>query len=251
MRRYLTLLLALAIGVLAFNASSAGSERLNYKVLYKWGFIHKKAGTATFTLTSSGSTLKAVVTARSENWADRFYHLRDTLISKMHASDFTPIYYERIAHENGKYANDRLVFTRKDKTITAHSTRRRRSKKSTEINVTTTTLSAQGKVVDLLSSFYYLRSLKFGSMSPGSTIKINIFSGKRKELLTIRYTGTTSLKFNGKHQTVYKVKFTFTSEGGKQTSDPIEAWLSTEPRHIPLKLVGKLKVGEVQCIYVN
>ena len=87
-------------------------------------------------------------------------------------------------------------------------------------------------------------------MKPGTKKSINIFSGKRKELLTFTYSGMDNVKINGKNHSAYKVTFTFTSDGRKESSDPIQAWVSTDEQRIPLKLIGKLKIGQVQCIYV-
>lgn len=231
--------------------TSMAPETLTYKVMYKWGMIHKQAGTATFRLTASGANYNAVVTARSDPWADKVYHLRDTLRARFATADFSPHFYERLAHEDGKFSHDVLRFTHSGGTYSATCTRERRKKGQKELTTASTKLTAQGMTVDLLTSFYYLRSLKFGTMNPGSTVKLNIFSGKRKELLTITYSGISSLKIDGKNHQVYKVKFTFTSDGRKQTSDPIEVWLSMDSRQIPLKLVGKLKIGQVQCIYTG
>lgn len=44
----------------------------------------------------------------------------------------------------------------------------------------------------------------------------------------------------------YHIKFNFTQDGGKKSSDDIDAWISTDSRHIPLYLVGKLPIGEIR-----
>ena len=62
---------------------------------------------------------------------------------------------------------------------------------------------------------------------------------------------TSSLKFDKKKYNAYYVTFTFTSDGKKETSDPIQAWISADSRLIPLKLIGKLKVGSIQIYYTG
>lgn len=171
-------------------------------------------------------------------------------MSTMRVSDLTPTLYERIAHEDGKYAHDIVNITRNGDKFSAKCTRQRRAKKATTTNVSHTTLEAQGTTVDLLSSFYYLRALDFDKLTPGHAQTINIFSGKRKELLKITYHGKEVIKIEGKKHDTYKITFTFTSEGKKKTSEPIEAWVETTAPYIPLKLVGKLKIGQIQCFYI-
>lgn len=252
MKKTLTVLIfLLSLCVSGVSAGTPHSETLQYKVLFKWGIIHKQAGTATFNISTRGEYHNATVIGRSAGWADKFYKLRDTLSTRMRISDLAPVRYERIAHEGGSYARDLLTFSHSGNTVSAISQRWRRKKGSSETSTASSRLTATGFTVDLLSSFYYLRALPFGTMAPGKTIRINIFSGKRKELLTIIYSGTSFVKINNKTYQTYKVRFTFTSDGKKETSDPIEAWISTEPSHIPLKLAGKLKVGQIQCIYTG
>ncbi|MDE6396058.1 MAG: DUF3108 domain-containing protein, partial [Muribaculaceae bacterium] len=61
------------------SAFKFSNEALNYKVMYKWGLVHKQAGHATLSLKKSGDEYVTNLTASSEKWADRFYKVRDTL----------------------------------------------------------------------------------------------------------------------------------------------------------------------------
>ena len=252
MKRILSLLTLLILTIAGLTATAQQTETLHYKVNYHWGLIDKTAGRATFTLRNTGSgQCRAEMVARTEPWADKFYKVRDTLQTTFNASTRLPLSYRRIAHEDGRYASDQLTFSRSGSTSSAKCVRLRRGKKETTVTRAESSLSAQGDAVDLLSSFYYLRHLDFSKMKSGETKTINIFSGKRKELLKITYGGPATLKIDGtKHQTLL-ITFTFTSDQGKTTSKPIKAWLSTDAAHIPLKLVGELKIGKVECIFTG
>lgn len=244
--RLLTFLAALTLTLAAYATTTP--ETLNYKVIYKWGLVQKQAGRATFTVNQRGQNCHAKLAARSEPWADHFYRIRDTLITVFDAETRLPSSYQRIAHEDGSFAHDILSFTKAGNRTHAKCTRIRRGKKETQNRSTEINLQAEGDAVDLLSSFYYLRGLKFHGMKAGDTKTISIFSGKRKETLTITYGGFESLKIDKRKYYTYKVTFRFTSEGRKKTSEPIEAWIATDTR-IPVKLVGQLKIGKIQCIY--
>ena len=56
------------------------------------------------------------------------------------------------------------------------------------------------------------------------------------------------MRDNSKRQ-AHCITFRFTQKGGKQSSDNITVWMSTDDSRIPLLLVGKLPVGEVKCYY--
>ncbi|MDE5745083.1 MAG: DUF3108 domain-containing protein [Paramuribaculum sp.] len=226
-------------------------EILNYKVMFKWGLVHKQAGRATLSIAENGNKYIATLIARSEPWADKFYSVRDTLISTMSATDFLPEKYERIAYEGGSFAHDIVSFSRKGNQFSAETERYRKKKKATEITKTTGTLKAEGHTVDLLSVFYYLRAMKFEPLTPGYSKTINIFSGKKRELLHIKYLGEEQLNLDGKKYDTYKISFTFTTGGSNKSSDDILTWISTDVSHVPLKLEGKLKVGRIQCLYTG
>lgn len=252
MTRLLLSLTLLLGSLISAPAQSLSPETLNYKITYKWGLIHKQAGTAEFVLTRpSASTFDARLYARTQPWADAFYKVRDTLTTTFSSSTFMPEVYHRIAHEDGSYAHDIVKFTHSGNTSSAVCRRIRRGKKDKTNTETSISLSATGPTVDLLSSFYYIRTLPYANLTPGYKQIVNIFSGKHKELLSITYLGKEDLKVDKTTRQVYHIRFTFTSEGKKETSRPIDAWLSTSPGHVPLKLVGELKIGKVQCFLIQ
>lgn len=86
-------------------------------------------------------------------------------------------------------------------------------------------------------------------MESGESVRLNIFSGKKKEFLTIHYRGLTDVKLNKERLPAYHITFTFTQEGGKVSSDAMDAWISTGAARIPLLLEGKLPVGKVRALY--
>lgn len=250
-------LLLAAICAAAVWLSAAGKvshfndEVLNYKVMFKWGLVQKQAGRATLKLTSAPDKFVATLYARSESWADHFYSLRDTLISTMSRVDMLPTRYERIAHEGGSFARDIITITRTGDNFSGESVRFRRKKNQKTITKSTISLNADGPTVDLLSVFYYLRTLDFKNIAPGFTKTINIFSGKKKEFLNIKYHGIENLSLDGTSYETYRISFTFTTDGAKKSSDDIDTWIWTNSSHIPLKLEGKLKVGKIRCLYIN
>ena len=228
---------------LAVNFSS---EKLNYEVVYHWGIIWKHAANATLSINRSGNGYNAMLVGRTRSWADKIYPVRDTLRCTM-ASDLTPRSYQKLTHEKSYYARDVVKFTYSNGT-TRGTCSRYRPGKATQ----STQVAARGRAYDMLSVFYMLRNLNFGSMTTGKSFRTTIFSGKEKENLSITYRGVTTVKLrNGKQHKAYHVTFTFTQDGGTKSSDGIDAYLSIDERRIPLLLVGKLPVGEVKVYYAG
>lgn len=257
MNPYLTrLICSLAIALTAFAgmpvqaraAVEIHRESLNYSVMFKWGIINKKAGWARLTYQPNGATAQAVLYAGSEPWADKIYCLRDTLYSTIRTSSMTPVYYERVANEDNKYSRDVLRFSQAGNEVTATADRYRRAKPGAELKHASTTLSAMGVTVDMLSAFYYVRTMPFASMQPMQQRIINIFSAKKKERLTITYVGTERVRTGNRTFDTYHIRFRFTTEGSKKSSDDIDTWLETAAPHRPVKLEGKLKIGKIMCL---
>lgn len=229
-------------------AAALADESISYKVKYKWGLIHKQAGHATLTLKNAGPEYHVQLTAASEPWADRFYQVRDTLNGIILRDGFRSTFYEKIAHEGGEDKHDTVRFTYDGNSVFGDCTRRVVKKGEERVNARQR-LEAEGTTVDMLSAYYYMRSLPYQDWKPGHTVELNIFSGKRKELLTIKYHGIEDARTDNKTYRCYHITFIFTSDGGKKTSDDMDAWITTDSRRIPIRLEGKLPVGKIHCVY--
>lgn len=225
-------------------------ETLTYDVMYKWGLINKVAGYATMSLRSDGDIYNASVTAENAPWANSIYMLRDTLYSSMTKVGLFPIKYVYIAHEAGKYKKDVVTFQHSGNTFTAEAVRYKRAEPGALLTTSTIDLEAQGMTVDMLSAFFYLRTLDFEGMKKGQSVTVNIFSGSKKELLTITYMGNQKVALNGEKIPAYYINFNFTRHG-KMSSAPIEGWISADNRRIPLKVEGQLPVGKVRALYTG
>lgn len=253
MNRLKLLIVSLIImfGCTGAMASGFSDETLNYVISYKWGLIHKDAGTATLTLRNSGDRYKLRLTGKTKSWADSFYPVRDTLLCTVRKEGLKPERYTKIAHEDGKYSRDDITYTYAGHTVGGHARRVKTDKKG---NTTERekNLTASGAVYDMLSVFYFLRTIDYSQLTSGSVVKATMFSGSKVEALTIRCVGKENLKLRDKsRREAYHIKFRFTTEGQKKSSDDIDAWISTDSQHIPLQVVGSLPVGQVKCYYVG
>ena len=233
------------------NDITFANERLNYKVLYKWGLVQQQAGTASLTITNKDDLYITKLTARTDPWADPIYTVRDTLNGKIKKAGFLPLFYEKIAHEGNDYKHDIVKYSRTGDKVYGYCTRVERDVKKNTGLKKEHIISGTGATVDMLSVFYYMRSINYDKMKKGEEMKLNIFSGKYKEFLTIKYLGTETIEHEGKKHKCYHITFTFTQKGNKKTSDDMWAWISTDSHRIPIKLEGTLAVGKVQCFYTG
>lgn len=251
-RLFATLFLVVIATLSCFKALAVTqfqNETLKYVISYKWGLIHKDAGEATLSLTHKGSNYNIMLAAKTKPWADKIYQVRDTLKGVLRVSDLKPVSYTKLTHEKGEFKRDEITYTISGNTTTGKARRIRYDKGKP--SVTENTFSATGPVYDMLSIFYYLRQLDFGQMSKTKVYTATVFSGKRKETIKIKSLGTEKIKLkNGEEREAYHIRFNFTRDGGKKSSDDMDTWISTDSRHIPLYLVGKLPIGEIRAYLI-
>lgn len=247
-RLFITLIMLVATAA-HISAIDFGNESLNYRVTYKWGLIQKNAGRANLTLKRNGDDYHAVLTARSDPWADHIYSVRDTLRSHMSGTDMHPVIYDKATHEAGKYSHDVIRYTYEGKNVTAECTRYRLDKKGHE-TASDISLEASAPAVDMLSIYYFVRRLDYSRMTKGQHSYATIFSGKRKEKLTVIYDGTETVKVDGTSYRCHRISFTFTAEG-RPSSDPMTAWISDDNDRIPVKVTGQLPVGKIHVLFTG
>lgn len=252
MKRIFIISFFIITGILSSYSFEFKNEDLHYVVSYKWGLIHKESGEATLFLRNNGQFYDIKLVGKTKPWADRIYQIRDTLEGRINKNNFRPVYYIKTAHEKDKYGKDIINYTYEGGKVTGEVSRLRKDKKGNVTSNTSTMLTATGKVFDMLSIFYYLRSVDYMTLTKGSEFKTSMFSGSKVEELTVKCEGIEKVKLYDKTEAeAYHIKFHFTTEGKKKSSEDIDTWISTDSRHIPLLIIGSLPVGQVRCYYVN
>ncbi len=248
-RKFITALILMAISTVSVSAIDLLDEDLNYVITYKWGFINKDAATAVLSLRNDGEYYRATLSASTLPWADKILLVRDTLVSTMNHPSCLPVKYQKITHEGKRYGNDVVRFERSGNSVTGYATRER-SKNNGPLKHSDTTLYATGPTLDMLSVFYYLRTIDFSSMKPGQTVNVEIFSGNSAEKMSVTYVGEQTVNVNGHDWDTWCLSFTFTMRG-KVSSDAMTTWITSDSSRIPVKLEGALPLGKVRAFYTG
>ncbi len=225
-------------------------ETLRYVITYKWGLITKDSGEATLSLKNQGSKYYIQLTGKTKPWADGLFKVRDTLTSVIDKAKFLPLSYIKAAHEGDKYGRDEIVYSYSGNNVSGKAIKYR--DKKGKITTEELELSATGDTFDMLSVFYWLRRLDPATMPIGQKVTATMFSGSHEETVKIWKVGEGTVKMrDGSKRDAWHIRFTFTSKGGKKTSDDIDAWLSKDAKRIPLEIKGKLPLGHVSAYLIN
>lgn len=249
MKRILfTLLVLLCIN---FIGKAEPAEKLHYIVTYKWGLIHKDAGEVEITRQPKNDGYELKLIARTKPWADRIYKVRDTLISETFKELYRPKKYTIISHEKNKYKRDDIAFRYEGDKVMG-DVERIREDKSGNITRKVNFLEGTGPTYDMLSVYFFLRTLDYSNMKAGENISATIFSGSKEEHLDVRCEGKENIQLRDKsEQEAWHIVFKFTQKGGKKSSDDINCWISTDPSHVPLLIVGNLPIGQVRVYFTR
>lgn len=226
------------------------NEKLKYDIVYNWGIIWKKGAEATLStdtfLMDGKPVYKATLSARTTPFADKIFRVRDTLYSVMHREHFLPLYYAKIADEKKVFRKDEL-FYHYDKDGTQGRTSLIRPGNH---QPDTFSLFTPNRAFDMLSIFYYIRRLDFGQAEMGERFPVEIFSGRHVEKMEIEYLGRMILSLPGnRFYPAYKVKLRFFGKTGEKVNENMTAWISEDPRRIPLMVEGRLPVGSLKAFY--
>ncbi len=225
-------------------------EKLKYVITYKWGLITKDSGDATLSLKNQGSKYYIQLTGKTRPWADGLFRVRDTLESVMDKATFRPISYTKIAHEGDKYGKDVIQYSYSGNNVTGKAVKYR--EKKGKITTDNLDLASKGDTFDMLSVFYWIRRIDPATLPLGEKVTATLFSGSHEETVKIWKVGEGQVKMrNGTKRDAWHIKFTFTSKGGKKTSDDIDAWLSKDAKRIPLEIKGSLPLGHVCAYLIN
>lgn len=248
------LLMLFSIGLMAETSAQnmpfAKGENLKFNLYYQWGLIWKKAAIATLTtqetIYQSNTALKLRMAARTTSFFDNFVKVRDTLVS-LTTPRLQPLFYTKITHEGSYHGKDELFYTYTNGKV---STRARTFRDGIQRD-DTTFLHNGNPVFDMMSIFYYIRTLDIASMKKNQTIPIVIVSGNRPFNIKVTYQGVVDMK-TPQDQVYPTYKLTIVFEHLKKNKierEVMEFWMSRDDRRLPMQLAAKLPIGSLKAFF--
>jgi len=207
-------------------------EVLSYKLRY--GFI--TAAEATIKVQNSDlkfdnkPTYKLVVDAQTSGTFDVFYKIRDHYDSYIDKTDLLPYFYQ----ENIREAN----YRRKDKARFNQDGKKVVSNRGTFTTPTTQTF-------DLVSAYYFARSLDISSLKIGDKFKLNYFLGDEISALEVEYIGKETIK--SKLGSIRCLKFSPSIKPGRifKKDSRLYLWVTDDGNRVPVKAQVEILVGAV------
>lgn len=246
MRRFiLAAAAAVALAPLAARAWTVPDETLQYQINYKWGFIDANAGVATVTAENvpGTGTFRATLTGRSVQLLGHEYVGGDTIVGTLMSDTVRSVMTQRLSYSAGEFEIETITYpdgSAKDGEIV---------RRLPDGKVVRSRIShyGGGLTVDLLGVYYYMRQIDYTQMTPGQSVRVNVFSGKSPETLDVTYNGKVMADSCGCQVETFSVSLDFSTPPPGNSSDHLEAWISTGADRVPVRVVGTLKFGRMDC----
>lgn len=218
------------------NSSFEAGEELQFRVHY--GFIN--AGEATIDI---GKTLYKVndrvcyrvnVFGRSVGAFDMVLRIRNTYRSYIDTTAIIPHrFYVNI--QEGKYRKEENVYFDHHK----HKVKSEEKDESKEFDV-------PKNVQDIISGYYFLRTVDFSRLRVGDTVKVNAFFDDEVYDFKVKYRGKGEVET--KFGKIKAIKITPVMPANKlfDGDGSIRVWLSDDANKIPVKVEADMFVGKVE-----
>jgi hypothetical protein len=249
MRRYFQILLLVYFPLTATWAQSPGKpvpftygEELLFDVSYGWVdlaegrmLVGKKPivenGQPHFKIDVYGKTIGA---------ATLFGKVNDNWGTHLNTQSLLPRLSYRYIEEGRYRRNEKIYFDQQTKKATLELYDRE-NKKIKEVKV----FSLPGTVQDLVSGFYYLRTLDLSDMRKGQEILIRGFFDKEIYNLKLIFEGTETLETSLGRKETYVFSPQIPKNSLFRGEYPVKVWITKDAYKIPVKIKANLFIGSL------
>lgn len=239
--RWISLLM---FGVLFFFFSrNVSAFTIPEKLVFDLTWTGVKAGTATLEIVNDKEQTKIISTARSADWVSVFYKVDDRIESLLKKTRNVsmiglPENY-RVKLREGRHRRDKEV-------IFDHA--KRRATFIDHLGAEKKTFTIGENTLDPLSSFYYIRTMKY---EVGKSVYVDIFDSKKLWIVEVQALRKEKIKTElGEFDTVV-IKPLMKSEGIFNRKGDMYIWLTDDLKRIPVKMQTKVAVGSVTATLVG
>ena len=227
----LSLLVATPVAYANHHCMPYAGEQLTFSV--SWEFIN--AGSAVMRVsTPTDDSYQIHTDARTNKFLDIFKKVRDSIISKgicmdgkMQSTHFDLIQNERSYHAKKEtrfdWQHNKVFYTQNHKTDTYEVP-------AGHLNVLDAFFRVRGK--ELLAG----QTLSIPVFDSRKTYKVVVHVGKKKKLLHAPWGGFVEC---------ISLEPMLETEGIFSSRGKLKIWVTNDRRHIPIKLVAKIKIGHI------
>lgn len=183
-------------------------------------------------------TWKLVVTARTVGVFELFSKLRDHWGSYYDTSALVPQQFYRYLREGRFRRNEILYFDHDNDSVNVRSLDQE-TRKPVKDSLYFLPKNAQ----DMVSGYYYIRSVDFTQLKEGDVIHFNTFYDNKDKPFKVKYLGTEVIRTKLGKVKAYVLVPMLEKDALFEEDNTIKIWLSADKNKIPLQVKAKIYVG--------
>jgi hypothetical protein len=214
------------------NNSFKAGEYLEYKV--KFGFFH--IGEATVDISpqiysvNNRPCFRVNIFGRTTGLTDLF-HIRNTYRSYLDTSAILPQKFLMSLHENNYKKDQTIIF---DHIANAATREEDKEKKSFKL---------PNNVHDVVSGYYFLRTIDFSKVKAGESVSSNMFFDDEIYNMKVKYNGKGVIKTRFGKINVLKLNPILPPNKMFEGEDAIRIWVSDDQNRVPIRIEIDFSVG--------
>jgi len=223
------------------NESFSGGEVLKYKIHY--GPI--TAGEATIDVSpklhriNGRMTYKATVTGKTSGSFDLITKVRDTWQTYMDTAALVPHRFYRNIQEGSYRKNETIDFDHYNNTAVVSVKRKSDPRK-------TTTHTIQENAQDLVSGFYYLRTIDYTNMKEGDKFIIPGFFDEENFNMEVTYKGRETVETKAGDIKAVKLVPTMPENEVFDGKNAVSVYISDDKNKVPVLIQAKMFIGSIK-----
>ncbi len=218
------------------NKSFGMGERVEYRVHY--GFINAAEAKVevgkNISMINNRPCYRVNVTGRTVGAFDLISKVRDTWRSYIDTAAILPQMFERQIQEN-KYRKD-------EKVIFNHN----RDQAIASVKDETKTFAVPNNIHDIISGYYFLRTINFDKVNEGEIIEVPTFFDGEVYKLRVRYVGKDVVKTKFGKAKALRINPLIPTNKFFKDEGAMRLWVTDDVNKIPLKAEVELKIGSLE-----
>jgi len=230
------------------NLAYTFGEELNFEVSYGWLDLADAKLQISRRAHIQGEIphYKIDVFGKTKGAATIFGKVNDNWGTILNSETLLP--YQSYRHiEEGKYRKHELIyFDQKNKKakVELYDRENKNLKEAREYNL-------MSEVQDLVSGFYYLRSLNLSKLKPGEVVLIRGFFDKELYNIKLIYEGTEKIETNLGVKETYIFSPEIPPNKLFRGNFPVKVWVTKDLNKIPVKIKANLFLGSLNLDIVS
>jgi Protein of unknown function (DUF3108) len=220
------------------QTSFTTGEHIEYRVHY--GFVNAAEAIVDvdnkFQSANGRQCYKVNIVARTVGMTDWFTKVRDVWTSYIDSAMILPqLFYQK--KEEGNYKNEqKIIFNHAANTAKQYDIDDDNEKKSFQL---------PNNVQDVVSGYYYLRTIDFSKMGIGESVPVIFFFEGEVYNMRLKYRGKEVLKTKFGKINTFKITPQLPKNNFFQDEESVKLWVTDDANKIPVRAEVELKIGAI------